>query len=371
MSLKIIRLFYCFALPFIFLGATSAVSEENPIKIAAMIHITGEYAEAGSAFLEGLTLAEEEIAAQGKVKGRSIKVIIDDTRYDMKLVNTLSHKALSVDNAVLGLISNYTEVMVAGPVFERARIPLITLWDSSPEIEALGEYVFGIGVWTPSSSQVSAEYALNKIGAETAVTIANNGQWSIAVADSFEKNFSAGGGRVLKKFVVNPQDTDFRTLIAQIVRLNPDLVYAPLSDNPLAFWKQLGTSAYRGARISSDTITQEIVNQLGEVANGILTTQLIDPSGLRTDHMLHLYREKFKRECTQLFLVGLGYDALHLAVEALRRAESLSGPDIARAIYSLRDFPGAAGEISVTPQGSVIKPASMFVVRNGRLTALE
>ncbi|MCB0334173.1 MAG: ABC transporter substrate-binding protein, partial [Bdellovibrionales bacterium] len=109
----------------------------NPLTIAALLHLTGEYAQAGQAFYEGALLAQQEINAARTNGEPELKIIFEDTQYNMKTVNTLSQKALHIDNVPLALVSNYTEVMVAGPVFERSKTPLITLWDSSPEIEKL------------------------------------------------------------------------------------------------------------------------------------------------------------------------------------------------------------------------------------------
>lgn len=345
----------------------NAQSNSAPVKIAGLIHLTGEYAPAGKAFREGMLLAQDEVNENGGVKGRQLKVVFEDTQYNMKTVNTLSQKVISVDRAPLAIISNYTEVMVGGIVFEKAKVPLITLWDTSPEIEDLGKYVFGIGVWAPSTSQVAVDYSLRDLKAKTAIVVATNGQWSLAVAQSFAKQFAKSGGRVIEEFTVNPSDVDFRTIATKIVKHNPDIIYAPLSDHQLPFWRQLHSSGYSGARITSDTLNQEIINEIGEISNGIFQTQVADPNNESTRKMLAAYKKRYNSNCEQIFLTALGYDGIHLSALAINKAKSLNTEEITNQLYMIKDYLGAAGLTTINEDGSAIKSAGMFVVKDKRL----
>jgi branched-chain amino acid transport system substrate-binding protein len=257
--------------------------------------------------------------------------------------------------------------MIAGPVFEKARTPLITLWDTSPEIDKLGQYVFGIGVWAPGTSQVAVDYAREEIKAKTAVVVATNGQWSLAVAEGFAAQFKEAGGKGLKEVTVNPGDTDFRTLAARIIKYKPDVLYAPLSDHPIPFWKQLHSAGYKGVRITSDVLNQEIINAIGAAGNGIFQTQVADPSSEDTKKMLTSYKRKFNSDCEQIFLTSLGYDAIHIAAKAMNRAQDVSADAIMKELYKIKDYPGAAGETTINEKGSAIKSSSMFVVEGKKL----
>ncbi len=346
----------------------SGFSEENPpVKISALLHLTGEYAQAGKAFREGMELAAQKVNTEGGVKGRKLEILFEDTRYDMKTVNTLSQKALSIDKVPFAVISNYTEVMVAGPVFERANVPLLTLWDSSPEIENLGKFVFGIGVWAPSTSEVAVEYSLKHAKNKTAVTVATNGQWSLAVAKSFAEQFRESDGDIKGEFVVNPDDVDFRSLLARVVRLKPDVIYAPLSDHQVPFWKQLEVAGYKGIRITSDILNEALIKEIGPTANGILQTQVSDPDLKRTREMLAEYQKAHRRECDQVFLTALGYDSVLLFQDAARRSKSISAAQISENLYKIKDFPGAAGLTTINEKGSARKAAKMFRVVDGVL----
>ncbi len=345
----------------------AAPTPNDTLTIAALLHLTGEYAQAGRAFYEGALLAQHEINTSSQERKPKLEILFEDTQYDMKTVNTLAQKALHIDNVPLALISNYTEVMVAGPVFERANTPLITLWDSSPEIEKIGDHVFGIGVWAPSTSEVAVRFARDELSAQRAITVATNGQWSLAVANSFKDQFQDAGGTIIESFAVNPEETDFRSLVSRIKKLQPDVIYAPLSDHQVPFWKQLHTGGFQGIRITSDVLNEELLREIGPLANGIYQTQVADPHHVQAENMKASYRTFFKKECTQLFLTALGYDGVHLAYRALLASPNQSPQEITQALYATRDHLGAAGRTSITPQGSARKSSSIFLVQDGKL----
>lgn len=362
MNIKVLFSMFLLLSNFLF----AEVNQKDPVKIAALIHLTGEYAQFGNAFREGIILATEKVNQEGGIKGQKLEIILQDTQYVMKTVNTLAIKAISLDKVILGLISNYTEVMVAGSVFERAKTPLITLWDAAPEIENLGDYVFGIGIWSPSTSQAAVDYVVDKKNAKTAVTLATNGQWSLAVADNFAKQFKKAGGKILNEIQVNPTETDFRTIVAKIAHLKPDVLYAPLSDNPVAFWKQLHSSGFKGIRITSDTLNEDLVAELGVISDGIFQTQISDPETNATKQMLKEYKSKFGKDCKQIFLTALGYDGVLLAAQAMRQADVLNPQEINKQLYKIKNYPGAAGLTSIDEKGTAKKKSKVFVIKDGK-----
>ncbi|MCB9030658.1 MAG: ABC transporter substrate-binding protein, partial [Deltaproteobacteria bacterium] len=267
-------------------------------------------------------------------------------------------------------VGTYTEAMVAGPVFENAQIPLVNIWDSAPEIEALGNYVFGIGVWTPSSSEVSAKYARENIKAKTAVTICNNGEWSLEVAKAFRENFEKDGGKVLDHFEINPGESDFRTILLKVKSLNPDVIYAPVTDNISAFWLQLGRSGYTKTVITSDILNQEILNQVGSSAEGVYQTQAADPSSPATIEMLDAYKAKHGKDCTQVFFTSLGYDSVMFLAKAMQ-TKGLKRNLIKDGLYEIANYPGASGVATMTPEGSVKRIVSVFQVKDSKLVPVS
>jgi branched-chain amino acid transport system substrate-binding protein len=64
-------------------------------------------------------------------------------------------------------------------------------------------------------------------------------------------------------------------------------------------------------------------------------------------------------------MAALGYDAANLLFDAMARAKSLNGPDLAAAINSTKDFKGVTGNITIDEKRNAKKLAVIQKVDNG------
>ena len=69
-------------------------------------------------------------------------------------------------------------------------------------------------------------------------------------------------------------------------------------------------------------------------------------------------------------MAALGYDAANLLFDAMERAPSLSGTDLAAAIASTKDFKGVTGTISINSDRDANKSAVIQQVNNGTFSYL-
>jgi len=342
------------------------VALSAPIRIGALLGLTGEHAQTGTAFREGMEIAAEEINQKGGIRGQPLEIIFEDTQYNPLLVATESQKLLKIDRIVGAVIASYSEAMVAGPIFEKAEVPLISLWDSSPELDKLGDYIFGIGVWAPSTSQEAVRFVTEKFKAKTAVTLCTSEEWSLSIENSFSQSFKDNGGKILERFEVGPKELDFRTILLKIKNINPDVLYVSLTDNLPSFWGQYGAIKFEKPTITADVLNQEILNIVGGAAEGVYQTQVADPEFKSTSELQRLYQAKFKKEATQIFLTSLGYDSVNMLAKSAEE-HGVDSKKVKEGLYSIKKFPGAAGETTINAQGSAQKMVSMFRVLNGKL----
>lgn len=343
---------------------TQTVRGEN-LKIGAILDLSGDYADVGNAFLEGLSLAVDEVNQAGGVEGQQLELVVEDTHYNMAQVASAARKLLSIDKVRAAVITTYTEIKVAGPTFEAAGVPLVALWDSAPQIEALGDYVFGIGAWTPSAGETAATFAGESLNGKTAAIINTNGEWSLDVSSIFKRRFEALGGRVIEEISLNPSDTDFKSAILRVKKLAPDVLYAPLSDNIVPFFKQLSMLKFKAPVLTSDVISENAIENLRDAAEGIYQTQTATPETSATRHMLELYRVRYSKECVMTLFTAWAYDSIRLFTEAVKKGDP-SSDGIRKALYQIKNFPGASGSLTISPEGSARTIENMFQIRNGR-----
>ena len=90
-----------------------------------------------------------------------------------------------------------------------------------------------------------------------------NGRNPLAIF--FAKKAEHAGVKVLFKNSLSTLTSDFRTVIAKIKRLKPDVLYSPITDNMVAFYTQLRELKFEGKVISSDIITDDHIQQSADV----------------------------------------------------------------------------------------------------------
>jgi branched-chain amino acid transport system substrate-binding protein len=358
--------------PLVILIATFAASyqahaDQLPIKIGGLIVITGQYAMQGNAFLEGAQLAVDEVNQRGGIAGRPVEFRAEDTANLPMQALTAARKLISEDQIIAAISTSYPELATGANAFQKRGIPVVHLWDSSPDIESMGENLFAIGPWTPSNGETSARFAYRRLGAKTAVTISTSDPWSLLITDYFIGEFRKLGGKVLQSFSFDPQERDFRSAFAKVSNLGPDVVYAPVTDNLVPFYSQLRQTRIKSAIVTSDVVADEHIRQAPLAFEGIFISLMKDPSGPGISKLAVAYEKKFGRPMTLPWFVAVAYDGIHLITGCMEKVGAVSGK-IRDCLASTHGIEGLTQTFSFTPGGSSPQFQSIFIVRNQKIT---
>lgn len=348
-------------LAFVFLATTAEAQE---IKIGAILHITSDVAMQSSALREGIEVGIEELNESG-ADGTKFKLVLVDAKAHSKNSYEGAKKLIHFDKVKGALLSDYMDAMTDGPLFEKAAIPAITLWDAGPEIEALGYSVFGMGPWTPASGELPAEYTISVLGKKKAALVFNREPWSEKVAASFKLTLRKLGGELVQEFPINPDEVDFRSVLTRIKQGNAEVVYAPISYGILTFYREARELGLPQIRIGSDTVTDEHIAQAPQAFEGVFQTNLPIPDSEIYEELSNRYKKRFSKEITLPWFVAMGYDAVRVLGHALRSADG----DAARArneLYQVRNFSGATSRITFNERGSAPQFPRMYKVEKGR-----
>lgn len=347
----------------------SYAESSSAIKIGALLVLSGDLAAQNAAFRDGIDLATAQVNASGGINGHPVEVVYEDTRGNPKTANSAAKKLLSIDHVRAVILASVIEAKGAGYDLVKAKVPALTLWDASEDIQKIGNYVFSIGLWTPSTGETAGRFARQNLGALTAVVFGAEDEWSIGAGDYFSKVFEAGGGKVLKRFTFNPDELDYRAAPNTVKALKPDVIYSTITLAFVPFFKQL-----RALRMETPIITSDILNDYHLSSDPALfervyQTQATVPDSAATKKMVADFKQHFGRSCDQVQYVALGYDALNLLAKAL----AIGGDDASKvrdAIASTKAYPGASGEITFDAQGSAAKIAAVFQIKSAKFVPL-
>lgn len=342
--------------------------EVKKLKIGVILHLTGDLAMQSSAFREGIELAVEE--ANSKGPEQHISLTIEDGQNNAKVSNTAAQKLINMDHVDAAIISSYLDAMSSGQNFEKAKTPAIVLWDSNPEIDAIGEYVFAIGPWTPSSGEEASRFATENLKAKSAVIVTNQDSWSEAVGTYFDKDFRTRGGKIMDKVLLNPDQVDFRSVISKIKTLEPDVIYTPLVNNLVPFYTQLKQQNLKAAVVSSDIIADEHISKAPSAFEGVYQTNIQDPDSKEYLSLQNRYKKKYGRDISMPWFVAVGYDSVGVLLKAWLMGKG-SKENLKEALYSIKAYKGSSTEISINERGSSPQYERTYQLKLGKFVPVE
>lgn len=332
--------------------------------VGAVLILTSDQAVYGTAMQDGIEIGLDECNQKLKAKGHKINVIYEDSELRPKQAHSATMKLISQDKIVAGINSAFSEVMANGKLYETHKIPAITLWDSSKQIEALGDYNFGIGLWTPSSAEVSSKFSINKLKAKKAVIIHTQAEWSDTVSELFKADFEKNGGKVLKVFSVHHDAVDFRTILTKTKYLNPDVIYAPLMEDIVPFYKQLRQLKVKSHIVTSDILAKEHIDQLGSILEGVYQSNAPSLGKDGASLIKEKYRARYEKEPKLPLFNAWGYDGIMLICSAIENG-ALNSNSIKEHLYSLKDYKGLTNSITFTKEGTSPLIEKMYQINKG------
>lgn len=351
-----------FAGAWVYRSHTQKSVGEEPVKIGAALPLTGAVASFGEEFRRGAEIAQDEINRSSD----AVRVIFEDTALDPKKAVDAVNKLVYSDGIDALFISAYSEVTATHRITDQEDIASLVLWDSNPQIEAMGGKVFALGPWTPSSGEVTAEFAYQK-DMKTAAIFGYNQEWSTDVSHAFKEKFVSLGGKVVSEEYSNPGATDYRTQLLKVLASNPDIVYMTTEDF-LRGMKQIKDLGYKGVIITSDLLDNSQIEQNPGLFEGVYGSQVADPATAATSHFVDLYKKKYGENPKKILYGTWGYDAVYLLYKAYKDDPN---NNIVKGLYNIQNYQGASGIVTFNERGTSRTIPKMFVVKDGVIVRSE
>lgn len=326
------------------LGAAAGCgSEPEPIKIGALLPISGVSGETGQRLLNGVLLALDEINSRGGINGRLIELVIKDTQADPEEAKRVF---LEMEEEVQPLvyISGLSRVGVAiGPLAEDAEAPLLVLVATSPKVVDDKEWVFKY----PQSAAAEVAPALfhfEKLGVKRLGLLYLNDAFGRSLFESVGDAFRETGG-VLEAISYEADKRDFRDSIAELA--DTDAIYfVGLQPHRRGFLVQLKESDYSGHIIGSSDLSTEL-GQDGTEGVYMATPGLYNPSNIFAGETSKRYEEAYDEPID--FRAAAGYDGMRIIADLLQ-GEELTRVNVQRILDSGFTYSGVWGLITVLPR---------------------
>ncbi|MEJ7749539.1 MAG: ABC transporter substrate-binding protein [Candidatus Limnocylindrales bacterium] len=349
-----------------------------PIKIGGGFALTGDESALDLPAANGAKLAVKQINAAGGVSGSQIDFIVHDSQYKMDVTAQTAKQFVEQDK--VPLMIGYTDtdsVLAAGPTFQSAKIPFITVGATSPKIPSqVGDMMFLASFGDNVQAAVGAEYSFKTFGHNAYFLWDKGVEYTTLLGAYFKSRFTELGGTIALEDSYDDKATDFSAQITKIKALSPapDFFYVaamPYNIGPLV--KQFRDAGITGPIVGGDGYdTPDLISVAGAAADNVYFTThaLMDATG-GTDGIKKFitdYKAEYGNDPENAF-AALGYDTVYLLVDAIKRAGSTDSAAVKTAIEGTKDFKGISGSITFSADSHVPqKGVTVIAVKGGKFT---
>src|SRR3989338_4952391 len=353
-----------------------SASETGPIKIGAVVPLTGDSAAYGLPIQRAGLLAVEEINAAGGVNGRPFEVVWEDGKCDAKEASVAAQKLINIDDTKMifgGVCSS--ETLAMAPLAETAKVLIVSPSATSPDITGAGDFIFRTAQSDDTAGDVAAQYAMSKVGARKAAVISETKDYAQGLRRVFTEKFKASGGEVVADETYNSGDTDFRTQILKIKSANPDVVYIlPQTSSPgILILKQLAANGVSASRLTAEVlIGRNIVAENKKEMEGVVGIEnWFDEKGDLAAKMLTTYKQKYNEDAPFPSFMANMYSQFYLIKDAIEKV-GLDTEKLRDYLYELKEWKHALCSLTFDKNGDPVGlPYSVKKVENGELKELE
>jgi len=349
-------------------GGPGAGSTSGTIVVGYYGDLSGRTSNFGQSTKNGVLMAADELNKAGGINGRQVQILSEDDEGRPEKAATVATKLIDQDRviALLGEVASGNS-LAAAPKAQAAHVPMISPSSTNPAVTQVGDYIFRVCFIDPFQGEVMAKFAFNTLKAEKAAIMLDfNSPYSRGLKDFFEAAFKKFGGQIVDQQSYTQGDRDYKGQLTAIRSNNPDVIYVP------GYYGEVGVIAKQAKQLGIN------VPLLG--GDGWDATQLWDLGGdaLNGDFISNHYSVDDPSPAIQKFvgdykgrygnapdaLAALGYDAMRVLADAIKRAGTTEGPKLRDAIAQTKNFGGVTGTITIDAARNAVKPAVVLKLQD-------
>jgi len=352
----------------------------DTIKLGGLYNLTGGMSSIDAPALNGAKLQAKLINEQGGLLGKTVEVIGIDTKTDQKAAATGAKKALA-EGVVAGLgYGDTTFVMAAAPLFQQKGVPFVTSGATHPMLpQWVGDYMFMVPFGDDDQSFAIADYSFNKLGAKNVVVWTDNSMdFTKALSKFYKQRMEELGAKIVLEDFFMMGDKDFSAQIARLKAADPkaDAVFISAIPNEAGLTvKQIREAGLTLPIVSGDGFDTELVTTVpgDKMANDVYFSTHTYREDNRPEVLAFVdaYQKEYGRPPENAF-AALGFDAVGLIADAIKRAGSTDGKALQEALAATKGFKAVTGEITYSrPTGVPMKGVSIISVHDGKYKVEE
>jgi branched-chain amino acid transport system substrate-binding protein len=321
---RLARAALCVMLPL--LPLVAAAQSKEPIKIGAVLALTGPGAGLGQAERNGIQLAEKAINDKGGVKGRPLKILIEDDGSKADIAKSKAENLIFNEKVVAMIGPSLTASTGAVAAITNAQsIPQLAITGLGPPIELTYKSLYHLMPPQTLNAKAMLEYTTKGLKAKK-VGILHDSGYGQLVTNALQAQASAYGIEFVatEKFEVGA--TDVSTQAAKVRAANPEVVFV-IATSPIPFRNARQMRIEQPIVSAIGSSAYQYVNGMGEFGHDIVFPEFVigeDPLPHQVD-FVNLYRSI--NNALPKNYEAAGWDAVWILAKGLEKAGPDAGPE--------------------------------------------
>ena len=325
-------------------SAGSGCIPREPVRVGAILSLTGNGQSFGEAVRDGMAMAVEDVNDAGGIDGRKLELIVADSRTDAQAGVEAFQDMESRYQPLIYISTLSLNSVVLAPVAEETGVVLVGLVTSAPSLTAEREWVYRY--YSLAENEVSPILStLEELGIESLGILYSSEEYGISVADKLKEDFEDSGGLV-KSEPLGMNEEDFTEQIGRVTDMDAVYVVGYNNHYENAF-EQLKEAEYDGVVLGAGSVSNPSIAGLSQ-SEGVYVAapRIYEPGFIFAREVAERYEFEYGR--TFDHFAANGYDAIKIIAELLKHGE-ISRRGFRAALDEGFIHPGVLGTIHIEP----------------------
>ena len=337
------------------LAAGVPASAADPIKIGLVTALSGQSAKAGEAITRGLTIAIDEINANGGVLGgRKFELVRRDDEANPAKGQVAARELLFKEKVAVLFGGLDTPVSLAiVPIMNEQKVPFMGPWAAGTPITRNGanpNFVFRVSAVDEIVDRAMLQYAEKNYGTKNPGIIVVNNPWGESNQKGLTAALQARGMKPAGVEKFEPNDVDVTPQLSRLKSAGTDTLLLVGNVGPSAqVVKSLDRMGWKVPIVSHwGPAGGRFTELAGPNAKDVVFVQTYSFFGKQTpagQRVLAALQKKYPDvkgpgDVTPAVGVANAYDAMHLVALAIEKAGSTDGDAIRQGFYKIDKYDG-------------------------------
>ena len=206
-------------------SAAMAQAPGTPIKVGAMIPLTGGGATVGESGQIAVELAVRNINAAGGIAGRRIQLVIADYQTEATVGVSEAKRLVFQEKIELLIGPTYSQVTLATlPIMNEAKIPSVNVSGSEKLTPEVGPYAFSMLANAEAQSKLMVDYAVRGLKVQSAAILSDTGAQAKTAVEALKSELAARNVKLAGVQEYQYRQTDMTPQLLALRRGNPDVI---------------------------------------------------------------------------------------------------------------------------------------------------